>query len=212
AMEYLIMHPEHPHGPIRVAFTPDEEIGRGPHKFPVEDFGASLAYTVDGGELGELQYESFNAAAAKITVYGNSVQPRSTQGLMIHACKLAMQIADRVPPEQAPEFTEKRERFYHLLSCNGDVEKAELIFIIRDVDEKLFAHRKQFVEQTIENFQQTYGKEKVALEMHDQYYNMRDKIEPVIEVVEIAEKAMKQLDITPIMEPIRGGTDGAQLR
>lgn len=211
AMEYLIMHPEHPHGPIRVAFTPDEEIGRGPHKFPVEDFGASLAYTVDGGELGELQYESFNAAAAKITVYGNSVHPGTAKGKMIHASKIAMEIADRFPPEEAPEFTEKREGFYHLLSCNGDVEKAELVYIIRDFDEKLFAHRKQFVEQTIENFQQTYGKEKVALEMHDQYYNMRDKIEPVIEVVEIAEKAMKQLDITPIMEPIRGGTDGAQL-
>src|SRR5699024_7677627 len=139
AMEYLIMHPEHPHGPIRVAFTPDEEIGRGPHKFPVEDFGASLAYTVDGGELGELQYESFNAAAAKITVYGNSVHPGTSKGTMIYESKIAMDMADRFPPEQAPVFPEKRECFYHLLSCNGDVEKAELIYIIRDFDEKLFA-------------------------------------------------------------------------
>src|SRR5699024_3702598 len=118
AMEYLIMHPEHPHGPIRLAFTPAEEIGRGPHNLPVEDFGASLAYTVDGGELGELQYESFNAAAAKITVYGNSVHPGTAKGKMIHASKIAMEIADRFPPEEAPEFTEKREGFYHLLSCN----------------------------------------------------------------------------------------------
>lgn len=211
AMEYLITHPEHPHGPIRVAFTPDEEIGRGPHKFSVKDFGASLAYTVDGGPLGELQYESFNAAAAKITVYGNSVHPGTAKGKMIHASKIAMEIASDFPSQEAPEFTDKREGFYHLLTIDGDVEKAELVYIIRDFDQKLFTHRKQFVEQIVENFQQTYGKERIALEMHDQYYNMRDKIEPVIEVVEIAEAAMKQLNITPVMAPIRGGTDGAQL-
>lgn len=211
AMEYLIEHPEFPHGPIRVAFTPDEEIGRGPHKFSVDDFGASLAYTVDGGPLGELQYESFNAAAAKITVYGNSVHPGTAKGKMIHASKIAMDIAEVFPPQEAPETTEKREGFYHLLTFNGDVEKAELVYIIRDFDQKIFQHRKQFVEQTVENFQQRYGEERITLEMQDQYYNMRDKIEPVMEVVDIAETAMTQLGINPVMAPIRGGTDGAQL-
>lgn len=211
AMEYLKNHPEIEHGKIRIAFTPDEEIGRGPHHFDVEAFNAELAYTVDGGPLGELQYESFNAAAAKITIKGNSVHPGTAKGKMVNAGKIATELVSLFPNAEAPEHTEEYQGFYHLISLSGDVENANVSYIIRDFDKNAFNERKDFMLECIAKLQAKYGEDAVQIDMHDQYYNMREKIEPVIEVVKIAESAMKSLDISPIIEPIRGGTDGAQL-
>ncbi|WP_017473546.1 peptidase T [Amphibacillus jilinensis] len=211
AMEYLMHHPEIKHGKIRVAFTPDEEIGRGPHKFDVEAFGADYAYTVDGGPIGELQYESFNAAAAKITFKGNNVHPGTAKNKMINAMKLAMAFHDRLPAEQAPEFTEGYEGFYHLLSFTGTTEMAKLYYIIRDHDHQAFQSKKERLTKLEMEFKQKYGQQSIHLELTDQYYNMRDKIEPVKHIVDIAANAMKALGINPIIAPIRGGTDGSQL-
>ncbi|WP_077614077.1 peptidase T [Caenibacillus caldisaponilyticus] len=211
AMAYLIKHPEIKHGRVRVAFTPDEEIGRGPHKFDVAAFDAKVAYTVDGGALGELQYESFNAAAAKITVKGKNVHPGSAKGKMIHAAKIAMDLHNRLPADEAPEFTSGYEGFYHLLSINGDVEQTKLHYIIRDFDRDRFNARKAYLETVVKEFKEKYGEENIQLELNDQYYNMREKIEPVKEIVDIAQEAMKNLGIEPIISPIRGGTDGSQL-
>lgn len=211
AMDYLIKHPEIKHGKIRVAFTPDEEIGRGPHKFDVEAFGADYAYTVDGGPLGELQFESFNAAAAKVTIKGNNVHPGTAKNTMINSIKIAMAFHYRLPADQAPEFTEGYEGFYHLLSLNGDTESSQLYYIIRDHDREAFEQKKSFISQLVDEFKQKYGEQSILLEMTDQYYNMRDQIEPVRHIVDIAAEAMKELDIEPIIEPIRGGTDGSQL-
>jgi tripeptide aminopeptidase len=211
AMEYLIQHPEIKHGKIRVAFTPDEEIGRGPHHFSVDRFGAELAYTIDGGPLGELQYESFNAAGAKITIQGNNVHPGTAKGKMIHATKIAADLIGRFPKNEAPEYTEGYEGFYHLISLTGDVEHAELYYIIRDFNKENFAKRKAFVEKVVADVQETYADAQIMLRMEDQYYNMGEKIEPVMEVVHIAKEAMEGLQISPIIEPIRGGTDGSQL-
>lgn len=211
AMEYLVAHSEIEHGTIRVAFTPDEEIGRGPHHFSVDRFQAELAYTVDGGPLGELQYESFNAAAARITIQGNNVHPGTAKGKLVHSSKISAAMMARFPEKEAPEYTEGHEGFYHLISVEGDVEQTILTYIIRDFDKAAFADRKKFVEETVAAFQKQYGENAVKLEMIDQYYNMRDKIEPVMEVVHIAEEAMHNLQINPIIEPIRGGTDGSQL-
>lgn len=211
AMDYLIQHPEIKHGQIRVAFTPDEEIGRGPHKFDVEAFHAAYAYTIDGGPLGELQYESFNAAGLKITFKGTNIHPGTAKGKMVNAAKIAMKFNDRLPVEEAPETTEGYEGFYHLSGITGDVEETVLHYIIRDFDKEQFAERKQFIEKTVAEFQEEYGADRVIMEMKDQYYNMKDKIKPVMEIVEIAAEAMKNLSIEPIIEPIRGGTDGSQL-
>ncbi len=211
AIEHLIQHPEIPHGKIRVAFTPDEEIGRGPHKFDVKKFGADYAYTIDGGPLGELQYESFNAAAAKITVKGNNVHPGTAKDKMIHASKIALAIHDQLPANEAPEYTEEYQGFYHLLSFNGDVEQAKLYYIIRDHDRDKFNEKKEFLNQVIRKMQQAYGKERVLLEMKDQYYNMAEKIEPVKYIVDIAAQAMRDIQVEPLIQPIRGGTDGSQL-
>jgi len=211
AMEYLIKHPEIKHGKVRVAFTPDEEIGRGPHKFDVEAFNAKFAYTVDGGPLGELQYESFSAAAAKITFKGNNIHPGTAKGKMINSGKIAMEFNSKLPAEEAPEYTEGYEGFYHLISVNGDVEKTTLYYIIRDFDRDNFNKRKAKIEAIVAEFRAKYGEENIILEMNDQYYNMREKIEPVREIVDIAHKAMTNLGIEPIIEPIRGGTDGSQL-
>lgn len=211
AMDYLIKHPEIKHGKIRVAFTPDEEIGRGPHKFDVDAFDADYAYTVDGGPLGELQYESFNAAAAKITINGNNVHPGTAKNKMVNSIKLAMAFHHRLPADQAPEFTEGYEGFYHLLSLTGDTESSQLYYIIRDHDREAFEQKKQTINRLVEEFQQKYGQRTINLDMADQYYNMRDKIEPVRHIVDIAADAMKALDIEPVIEPIRGGTDGSQL-
>ncbi|AYB45951.1 peptidase T [Paenibacillus lautus] len=211
AMNYLIQHPELKHGKIRVAFTPDEEIGRGPHKFDVEAFGAKYAYTMDGGPLGELQYESFNAAAALVTCKGKNVHPGTAKGKMINAAKIAMELNGMLPAEEAPEHTEGYEGFFHLTSIEGDVEVTELRYIIRDHDRELFEGRKAKLASIVEELQGKYGAERIVLQMKDQYYNMREKIEPVKEVVDIAQTAMEKLGIKPIIEPIRGGTDGSQL-
>lgn len=211
AMEYLIQHPEIPHGTIRVAFTPDEEIGRGPHKFDVTRFDASFAYTIDGGPLGELQYESFNAAAAKIVIKGNNVHPGTAKNKMIHASKFAMTLHQNLPIDEAPEFTEDYEGFYHLLSFEGNAEEAKLYYIIRDHDREKFNQKKETLNALVEEYQHQLGKDKVQLEMKDQYYNMAEKIEPVKYIVDIAAEAMKEIGITPLIQPIRGGTDGSQL-
>ncbi|SEL69819.1 tripeptide aminopeptidase [Paenibacillus sp. cl141a] len=211
AMNYLIQHPELKHGKIRVAFTPDEEIGRGPHKFDVEAFGAKYAYTMDGGPLGELQYESFNAAAALVTCKGKNVHPGTAKGKMVNAAKIAMELNGMLPAEEAPEHTEGYEGFFHLTSIEGDVEVTELRYIIRDHDRELFEGRKAKLASIVEVLQDKYGAERIVLQMKDQYYNMREKIEPVKEVVDIAQTAMEKLGIKPIIEPIRGGTDGSQL-
>ncbi|MCJ2146424.1 peptidase T [Bacillus sp. B19-2] len=211
AIEYLIAHPEIKHGKIRVAFTPDEEIGRGPHKFDVEAFNAAFAYTVDGGPLGELQYENFNAAAAKITCKGTNVHPGTAKGKMVNAAKIAMQFHAGFPENEAPEFTEGYEGFYHLLSIKGDVSETNLSYIIRDFDRDRFNERKATVQKIANDLKAKYGENSITVDMNDQYYNMREKIEPVKEIVDIAYEAMKNLDIEPVVKPIRGGTDGSQL-
>lgn len=211
AMDYLMKHPEIKHGKIRVAFTPDEEIGRGPHKFDVERFGCDYAYTVDGGPLGELQFESFNAAAARVTFYGNSVHPGTAKNKMVNAGKMAAQFICKFPDEESPEHTEEYEGFYHLISVEGDVEKTTVYYIIRDHDRDKFEARKQTLTQYVEEIKSGYGEESVQLEMNDQYYNMREKIEPVKHIVDIAGQAMKNLDIEPVIQPVRGGTDGSQI-
>lgn len=211
AMAYLIRHPEIKHGKIRVAFTPDEEIGRGPHKFDVAAFGAFCAYTVDGGPLGELEYESFNAAAAKISFHGVNVHPGTAKGKMIHSSKIAMAFHLRLPAGEAPEFTDGYDGFYHLTSMQGNAEYSKLHYIIRDFDRDNFESRKAHIAAIVDEFKSTYGDENIVLEMNDQYYNMREKIEPVRQVVDIAHEAMENLGITPVIRPIRGGTDGSQL-
>lgn len=211
AMDYLIKHPEIKHGKIRVAFTPDEEIGRGPHKFDVAAFDATYAYTVDGGPLGELQYESFSAAGASITIKGTNIHPGTAKGKMVNSIKIAMELQSKLPAEQAPELTEGYEGFFHLLSFSGDVEQTKLSYIIRDFDKEVFQQKKQTMAAAVDELKEKYGSERIILEMNDQYYNMREKIEPVKQIVDIAYKAMENLDIQPIVEPIRGGTDGSQL-
>ena len=211
AMAYLIKHPEIKHGKIRVAFTPDEEIGRGPHKFDVEAFNAKFAYTVDGGPLGELEYESFNAASAKLTFKGKNVHPGTAKGKMVNSAKIAMEFTSKLPAEEAPEHTEGYEGFFHLSSINGDVEETTLQYIIRDFDRDSFQARKDLIQKITNELRLTYGETRVELEMNDQYYNMKEKIEPVKEIVDIAYEAMENLGIKPIVKSIRGGTDGSQL-
>ncbi|QOR82820.1 peptidase T [Geobacillus stearothermophilus] len=211
AMNYLIQHPEIKHGKVRVAFTPDEEIGRGPHKFDVAKFGAQFAYTVDGGPLGELEYESFNAAEAKITIKGKNVHPGTAKGKMINSIKIAMEFQQQLPADEAPEHTEGYEGFYHLLSFQGSVEETKLHYIIRDFDREQFEARKAKMNEIAASLAQKYGNDRITLEINDQYYNMREKIEPVRHIVDIAHEAMTNLGIEPKVKPIRGGTDGSQL-
>jgi tripeptide aminopeptidase len=211
AMAYLIRHPEIKHGRLRVAFIPDEEIGRGPHRFDVEAFNASFAYTMDGGPIGELQYESFNAAVARITCTGKIVHPGTAKGKMVNSAKIAMEINSRLPAEEAPEYTEGFEGFFHLISIHGDVEETKLHYIIRDFDRERFDGRKAELAEIVKEMQETYGEQRIVLDIKDQYYNMREKIEPVKEIVDIAHQAMVNLGIDPIVRPIRGGTDGSQL-
>ncbi|MDR9854786.1 peptidase T [Paenibacillus sp. VCA1] len=211
AMAYLIRHPEIKHGKIRVAFTPDEEIGRGPQKFDVKAFNADFAYTIDGGPLGELEYESFNAAKASITINGTNVHPGTAKNKMVNSIKIAMELNGKLPAEQAPEHTEGYEGFYHLLSQNGDTERTKMEYIIRDFDRKEFENKKENLKRIVKELQAKYGEERIVLDMRDQYYNMKEKIEPVKEIVDIAYDAMESLGIKPIVKPIRGGTDGSQL-
>lgn len=211
AMAYLIQHPEIKHGKIRVAFTPDEEIGRGPERFDVAAFGAEFAYTVDGGPLGELEFESFNAAMAKITCKGVNVHPGTAKGKMINSAKIAMEFHAQLPAGEAPEHTEGYEGFYHLSSIKGDVEETRMQYLIRDFDRQQFEARKARMESIADELRAKYGHDKLVLDIRDQYYNMREKIEPNMEIVNVAAEVMRNLGIEPVMTPIRGGTDGSQL-
>jgi len=211
AMEYLVDHPEIKHGKIRVGFTPDEEIGRGAHHFDVEKFGAAYAYTMDGSQIGELEYENFNAASATLKFKGTSVHPGYAKGKMVNSMYLAQKFIDVLPKEEVPEQTEGYEGFFHLSKMNGNIELSELNYIIRDHDKAKFEARKELFEGIVAKMNKTHGQEVVELEIHDQYYNMKEKVEPIKYIVDIAEQAMKDLHITPILKPIRGGTDGAQL-
>lgn len=211
AMEYLIAHPEIKHGKIRICFTPDEEIGAGADHFDVAKFGAEFAYTLDGSEIGELEYENFNAAYAKITIKGRMVHPGYAKHKMRNSIRIANQIMTMLPRHETPEHTEGYEGFYHLMSFNGDVEKTEMMFIIRDFKRERFEDRKKEIEHLVRKINAEYGDGTATLEMKDQYYNMREKVEPVMHVVDFAEVAMKACDIKPIVKPIRGGTDGARL-
>jgi tripeptide aminopeptidase len=211
AMTYLLNHPEIKHGRVRVAFTPDEEIGRGPHRFDVKTFDATYAYTIDGGPLGELQYESFNAAAAKVTFKGTNVHPGTAKGKMVNSQKIAMAFHEQLPKAEAPELTEGYEGFYHLISFNGEVETTTLHYIIRDFDREAFEKRKAQMVDIAQTLSATYGEGAIQLELKDQYFNMREKIEPVKEIVDIVEDVMISLGIPPKIEPIRGGTDGSQI-
>ncbi|MGD7044432.1 peptidase T [Jeotgalibacillus proteolyticus] len=211
AMHYLLQHPEIKHGKIRVAFTPDEEIGRGPHKFDVEAFGAKYAYTVDGGPLGELQFESFNAAGARVVINGTNVHPGTAKNKMVNSIKIAMELNRMLPLDEAPEFTAGYEGFFHLMNLDGSVEKTVMDYIIRDHDRVKFDERKKLLTRVVNEVNAKHGSGTVTLEIEDQYYNMGEKIEPVRHIVDIAQKAMNRLDIPAIIEPIRGGTDGSQL-
>ncbi|WP_172372675.1 peptidase T [Sporosarcina jiandibaonis] len=211
AMEYLIQNPEIKHGKLRIAFTPDEEIGRGPHKFDVEKFGAKYAYTMDGGPLGELQYESFNAAGAKVTFHGTSVHPGSAKDKMVNSILIASKFQAEMPAEEIPEKTEDYEGFIHLMQFDGSTEETTLGYIIRYFDRETFEARKQLMVETADKLKKEYGDNAVTLEIEDQYFNMREKIEPVMEIVDIISDAFKKLDIEPNIVPVRGGTDGSQL-
>ncbi|CAM3930451.1 peptidase T [Cohnella lubricantis] len=211
AMAYLIGHPEIRHGKIRVAFTPDEEIGRGPHRFDVEAFGAKFAYTMDGAQLGELEFESFNAAEAKVYFHGKNVHPGSAKNKMVNAIKIAMEFQAALPQQEAPEHTEGYEGFYHLNTMQGNVEETMLHYIVRDHDRAKFEARKEKMKQIASELQAKYGAERVELKLKDQYFNMREKIEPVPEIMDVAKAAMQGLGVEPKIKPIRGGTDGSQL-
>ena len=210
AMEYLVQHPEVKHGEIRIGFTPDEEIGRGAHKFDVKKFGAEWAYTVDGSQIGELEYENFNAASAKVIIEGKSVHPGYAKGKMINAISIANEFMGILPPEETPQNTSGKEGFFHIHYMKGEIEHAEFELIIRDHDKAHFEKRKDLIRQITEKLNQDHGN-CIQLELKDQYFNMREKITPVYHVVEIAKEAMEELGITPIIKPIRGGTDGSQL-
>ncbi|WP_422107888.1 peptidase T [Winogradskyella sp.] len=211
AMEYLINNPEIKHGTIKVAFTPDEEIGRGAHKFDVKKFGADWAYTMDGSQIGELEYENFNAAGAKIRVIGKIVHPGYAKGKMVNSMYYASEFINALPKEETPERTEGYEGFFHLYHIEGKVEETTLQYIIRDHDKVKFEARKALMEKIVANLNSKYQAEVFELEIKDQYYNMREKVEPVMHIVDIAEEAMTTLGITPLIKPIRGGTDGSQL-
>ena len=210
AVVYLQKHPEIKHGKIRVAFNPDEEIGQGAHKFDVERFGADWAYTMDGGEIGELEYENFNAAVAKVTFKGRNVHPGYAKHKMVNSIRMANQFILMLPRWETPEHTEGYEGFYHLVQIEGDVEKTTLTYIIRDHDRDRFERRKKELEHLVRKTNNEFP-ECCAIEIKDQYYNMREKIEPVMHIIEIAKQAMKDAGVTPKVQPIRGGTDGAQL-
>ncbi len=211
AMEYLVQHPEIKHGKIRVGFTPDEEIGRGAHKFDVSKFGADWAYTMDGSQIGELEYENFNAAGANVVIKGKIVHPGYAKGKLVNSMYIAQDFINSLPRMETPEHTSDREGFFHLHNMNGDVEKTELQYIIRDHDREHFEARKEVMIKLANDINSQYGKEVITIDIKDQYYNMREKIEPVMHIVDIAEEAMKSLDIKPLIKPIRGGTDGSQL-
>jgi len=211
AMEYLINHPEIRHGKIRVGFTPDEEIGRGAHKFDVNKFGADWAYTMDGSQVGELEYENFNAAGAVVKVKGKIVHPGYAKGKMVNSMHIATEFINSLPRMETPEHTEGYQGFFHLHNMEGKVEETTLEYIIRDHDRGHFEARKEAMVKLTKDLNKQYGREVIEIEIKDQYFNMKEKVEPVMHIVDIAEEAMKQLDIKPLIKAIRGGTDGSQL-
>ena len=211
AMCYLRDHQEIQHGTIRVAFNPDEEIGRGADNFDVERFGCDFAYTIDGGDEGELEYENFNAASARIIIKGVVIHPGYAKGRMKNASRMAAEFVESMPKNETPEMTEGYEGFYHLTSVSGTCEEAQLTYIIRDHDGQHFEQRKKFIANMVQKFNDTYGAGTCRIEIRDQYYNMLRQIEPVMHIVERAKKAMLAAGVTPKVQPIRGGTDGAQL-
>ena len=211
AMKYLIEHPEIKHGTVKVAFGPDEEIGRGADNFNVEEFGADFAYTMDGGPVGELEYESFNAAGAVFKIKGKSVHPGTAKGKLINASLIAAEVVNSFPADEVPEKTEGYEGFYFLDKINSNCEEAELSYILRDHDREKFEAKKGFAANVAKKINEKYGKELVSVEIKDQYYNMGEIIKDHMNVVEIAKKAMENLGIKPVIEPIRGGTDGSKI-
>ena len=211
AMEYLIQHPEIQHGKVRIGFTPDEEIGCGADHFDVQQFGANFAYTMDGGAIGELEFENFNAASAKIHVHGLNVHPGTAYHKMRNSMRIAYQIAVMLPRFQTPEHTQGYEGFYHLIGMNGTVEETTLSYIIRDHDRTQFEYRKRELEHLVNKINAEYGAGTAEIEIRDQYYNMREKIEPVMHIIDLAKSAMESVGVTPVVKPIRGGTDGARL-
>ena len=208
---YLLAHPEIEHGKIRVAFGPDEEIGRGADLFDVEEFGCDFAYTMDGGPVGELEYESFNAAQAEITIQGKNVHPGTAKDTMVNALEIARQFQNALPEFEVPEHTSGREGFYHLMYANGVVEEAKLVYIIRDHDRTLFEAKKAYLQLVVDRLNASLDSNRISIDMKDQYYNMAEIIEKDFRAVEVAQKAMENLSITPIIEPIRGGTDGSKI-
>ena len=211
AMVYLQQHPEIKHGRIRIAFNPDEEIGMGAHHFDVDRFGCQWAYTMDGGDVGELEFENFNAASAKIRVHGVSVHPGYAKGKMVNAARVATELAALLPSDETPETTEGYQGFYHLTSLQATVEEARLSYIIRDHDRDRFEDRKRFIRQCAERLNEQYGEGTVSVDMADQYYNMKEKIDPQMHVIDLVLHAMQAVGVAPKVKPIRGGTDGAQL-
>ena len=211
AMEYLIKNPQIKHGTIKVGFTPDEEIGRGAHKFDVEKFGADWAYTMDGSQIGELEYENFNAAGAVVKVKGKIVHPGYAKGKMVNSMYIATEFINSLPRLETPEHTEGYQGFFHLYAVKGEVEETVLEYIIRDHDKEHFEARKEVMQKLTDELNQQYEREVATIEIKDQYFNMKEKVEPVMHIVDIAEEAMKQLDIKPLIKAIRGGTDGSQL-
>ncbi len=210
AVDYMMQHPEIKHGNIRIAFNPDEEIGQGAQKFDVQQFGADWAYTMDGGEIGELEYENFNAAIAKVSFCGRNVHPGYAKHKMINSMRIANQFVIMLPRWETPEHTEEYEGFYHLVSFEGSVEQSVLTYIIRDHNRDRFERRKKELEHLVRKINNEFPN-CVSIEIKDQYYNMREKIEPIMHVIDVAQQAMRNVDVTPKVVPIRGGTDGAQL-
>ena len=211
AMEYLIQNPEIKHGKIRICFTPDEEVGKGAHLFDVDKFGAEWAYTMDGSQIGELEYENFNAAGAKVTITGKIVHPGYAKGKMINSMLIANEFIAALPKAEVPEKTEGYEGFFHLHDMNGNVEETTLEYIIRDHNFNLFEKRKNTIQEIANDFNEKYNQEVIKITIKDQYFNMKEKITPVMHIIDIAEEVMKDIGITPLIKPIRGGTDGSQL-
>ncbi len=211
AMEYLVQHTEIEHGKIRIAFTPDEEIGRGAHKFDVAKFSADWAYTMDGGQIGELEYENFNAAEAAIIIHGTNVHPGYAKGKMVNSLHAAQKFTTLLPTDETPEKTSGYEGFYHLTNINGTVEKTMLHYIIRDHDFAKFEKRKEVLQNCVNAIAKEIGDQNISIEIRDQYRNMHEKIEPDMHIIHLAENAMKAVGVEPVIKPIRGGTDGAQL-
>jgi tripeptide aminopeptidase len=209
--EHLMAHPQTPHGDICIAFTPDEEIGRGVDFFDVKKFGAKYAYTIDGGQIGELEYENFNAASAKITIQGRNIHPGYAKDKMLNALQAAMALNSMLPPCERPEHTAGYEGFYHLTSCGGNVERSSMQYIIRDHDRSRFEQRKQYLAHCVSLLNKRYGNDAITLEITDQYYNMRERVEPHYCIIQAAMQAMEQAGVQPLVRPIRGGTDGARL-